>query len=107
MALFNSVINKVRNAINLGNVFQLKTSVTQELLVVLKDWILYGGQGGMVLGWPRLGKSCGIRWALKSLLKELGFKIWFARVIVRPGAKQDADVFFRHILQKIGHRQWD
>lgn len=94
------------NALALGIAFQLKTAVTGELLVVLKDWV-YGSQGGMVLGWPRIGKSCGITWALKTLSNQLGFKIPFYKVGVRPDMENKPDVFYRYVLERLRHRKWN
>jgi hypothetical protein len=101
-------ISEITAAITAGYCFQLKSKVTSELLYVMEEWLLEGCTGGMVIGLPRLGKTCAMRWVLNKLAKSFGFPIpWTEFPIRKSKSLQDEDTFFRQLLSHIKHRSWN
>lgn len=87
-----------------GRAFQVNTVVSSEFLALLQEWIEEGSHGALVYGRPRLGKTCGSRWALKQLSRLIGCHIPCYEVPVRRNAADSDRSFYQHVLSCVGHR---
>lgn len=103
-----SVFDRVLQAQIISNLtlarFLCKTPVAEEFLVQLEEWVTAGFAGALVYAWFRLGKTCGVLWALKQLSEFLGFHVGFMRVSARDGLPSERLLFFRHLLKCTNNR---
>jgi hypothetical protein len=88
----------------LGRAFLIKTPVCEQMFATVQEWFTAGALGGLVLGYPRLGKTSATRWVLTALQKFVGGSLSWFEVPVRHEDVKTEGIFFQHMLRSVGHR---
>lgn len=90
--------------LNSGLLFQVNTPVVSDLAITISDWIEAGLQGAIVYGEPRLGKTAGVKWALKQIPFLLGCEVHHYMVPMRHSTSGTEGQFFEYLLKASSHR---
>ncbi len=81
-----------------GRAFLVKTPPCIAFFAYLKRWLLTGNSGGVVFGWPRLGKTSATRWVLRAVQEIFG-TLPFIEIPIRKQHLAHEGAFFQHLCR--------
>ncbi|MDP9973736.1 hypothetical protein J2W39_004999 [Variovorax paradoxus] len=89
-----------------GRAFEIKTAPVEACYTAILSWLLSGVAAGFVLGPPRCGKTCAVRWSLKAILPALGLRVHYYEIPARSHDEVRARDFFSYLLKMVKHRDY-